>query len=890
MKTTLRIISLLVVTLLCTAVNGQTSSPATWTKIAENSIPSSGTRYILPEAYQTFKLNIATLEQQLAVVTRRDNPAYVPVVIDIPRADGSIGHYLVQVNTVMAPELAAKFQEIRAFDGKATDGSGETVKLDWTPQGFHAMILAPGKPAVYVDPYSFGGGDREHYVVYSRDRYTAAKWLSCQVESLTEADDHGHEVSEKSFGSCELRTYRLALSATGEYTAFHGGTLSNALAAQVTTMNRVNGIYERDMAITLVIIANNDLIVYTNAATDPFTNGDTGSMYTQNQSNTTAVIGSANYDIGHVFGTDSGGLAGLGVVCSNNGKARGVTGSSAPVGDPFDIDYVAHEMGHQFGANHTQNNNCNRNGATAVETGSGSTIMGYAGICPPDVQPHSDDHFHGRSLQEIGTFITGGSHTCPVKTPLTNTAPSITGTLGNYTIPANTPFALTAVATDPEDDSLTYCWEQMDNQVATQPPTATATTGPSFRSFSPTPNPTRYLPNLDALTSNGPFTWERLSTAGRTMKFRCVVRDNATGGGCNDHEDVTITTTSTSGPFLVTYPNASGIHWAGGSTKTVTWDVANTTLAPVACDLVDVMISLDAGQTFTVLADNVANDGSQVITVPNTASVQVILMVMCANGTFFDVSDNLLTIDVGGCIPPDLPTVTGATSYCVGDSTLLTISATSSLNDATTWTWYKNTCGGTLMGTGNSMYIAQSGFYYVRGEGGCTTAFTCRTLNINQNNVNTIVNTISGVMTAQLNGAIYQWIDCATNMPIDGATNRTFSPTVNGSYAVIVTAPTNGCTDTSTCLPYNQVGLTESATLNASLYPNPTTGTITLSFAQPMAIQSLTVTDATGRKVLVKENLTTDSLQLDLSRESKGIYFITIESGMIRETMKITKN
>ena len=616
-------------------------------EISKQQVLNAGKPQIKATDAKYFILDEETLRSQLNGIANRLTGEGFTAEVSFPHPDGTSHTYFAKANNTMNANLAKRFPEIQSFD--AHGNNGEFVKWDITQHGFHAMIFIPGESTIFIDPVIKGNND--YYIVYSRENFVTDKVKDCQFNSdLEELKEIIEPVSGemKTFGTCELRTYRMALAATGEYTAFHGGTVNDALAAQVTTMNRVNGVYEKDMAITMEIIANNDLIVYTNSATDPYDNGNTFAMLNENQSNVTTVIGSANYDIGHVFGTDSGGLAGLGVVCSNGSKAQGVTGSSAPINDPFDIDYVAHEVGHQFGANHTFNNSCsgNRNNATAVEPGSGSTIMAYAGICSPNVQNNSDDHFSGISLEEIGNEILSGGHQCEDLTPLVNIAPSIVSTPGNITIPASTPFALTAVVNDPDNDPLTYNWEQMDIEISTQPPSASSTGGPNFRSWPSDTNATRYFPKLSAVKSNGPFTWERLSDVSRTMDFRVTVRDNASGaGGCNDHSDLTVTIDGNSGPFVVTSPNALGIIWYETQTKTVTWDVANTDVAPVNCSTVDIFLSEDGGNTFPhVIATGVPNTGSASITVPSVLTNLARVMVMSSEGTFFDMNDFIFTI------------------------------------------------------------------------------------------------------------------------------------------------------------------------------------------------------------------------------------------------------
>ena len=184
----------------------------------------------------------------------------------------------------------------------------------------------------------------------------------------------------------------------------------------------------------------------------------------------------------------------------------------------------------------------------------------------------------------------------------------------------------------------------MDAGLSTTTPIATQTTKNNFRTFDPVTSPTRYFPNLTSLASNGPFTWEVLPSVARTMNFRVTVRDNAPGGGCTQFANVAVAVDGGSGPFEVTYPNATGISWAGNSTQTVTWNVANSTNAPVSCANVDIYISTNGGASYTLLLANTPNDGTQSITAPNTPSTTCRIMVRCSNGYFFDISNNNFTI------------------------------------------------------------------------------------------------------------------------------------------------------------------------------------------------------------------------------------------------------
>lgn len=823
-----------------TVLNAQEQKTILYTpvEISQNEIGGLGTPQITANEYRLYQIDVEALRSQLiGIAQREDDSNGFTALISFPHPDGSLHQYQALGNRTLSAELGATFPEIKTYD--AVDTEGRKVKWDITPKGLHVMIFQPGESTIFIDPVI--DGNDQYYIVYYKKDFTTDKILSCEFNSdSTNLNPTKDPTSgtPKVFGTCELRTYRLALAATGEYTTFHGGTVAAAQAAQATTMNRVNGVFERDIAITMTIVANNNLIIYTNSGSDPYTNGTPGTMINQNQTNCDAVIGNGNYDIGHVFGTNSGGLAGLGVVCSNGNKARGVTGSAAPIGDPFDIDYVAHEMGHQYGANHTQNNPCNSVAATRVEPGSASTIMGYAGICAPDVQSNSDDHFHGISLGEIHVEILSAGHTCEQITSLSNNAPNITGTNANITIPANTPFALTCYAVDADGDPLLYCWEQMNNQASTQPPVATSTGGPNFRSNSPTLDSTRYFPNLADLSAGISPTWEVIPSVSRTMNFRVTVRDQSLNvPGCNDHEDVTVTFTASAGPFIVSYPSVTGIVWTTATNETVTWNVANTNIAPVNCLTVDILLSTDGGLTYpTILASDVPNDGSQTITVPVTPTTTARVMVINSNGTFFDISDNNFEIAMPVCVDPDLPTVSASTSICNGDNVTLTITG-GNMNDATNWQWYETSCGGTSIGSGTTLNVTPTSAtsYFVRGEGGCVTPGTCVQIDVQVNPVYNLNETAS-ICQSQT----YIYPDGSSGTISESHTSTL--TTVAGCDSIIVT--------NLTVLPlYN---LNESASIcdgDTYVFPDGGTGTISQLYTSTLSTvagcDSIIVTDLT---------------------------------------------
>jgi len=627
----------------------QTSPQNLWQEVDESQIVQVGERYIIPQVYRTIKLNVEEMQSFLSGAPLEFSNATRSTVfiLDLPMPNGTMQKFSIVESPIMAPELAAKYPEIRTYIGKGIDDPLANVRFDFTLHGFHAMILSP-EGNVFIDPYSLG--DVQNYIsYYTKDFTKIGTTFECEVfsdESRLNELNYLRESMILTPTGPQLRTYRLALACTGEYTSFFGGTVPLAMAAIVTSVNRVNGVYEKEVAVRMVLVANNDTLVFTNAATDPYSNNDGGAMLGQNQTTVDARIGSPNYDFGHVFSTGGGGVAYLGVVCVNGFKAQGVTGSGAPVGDPFDIDYVAHEMGHQFSGNHSFNGTAgscsggNRNASTAYEPGSGSTIMAYAGICSPqNLQNNSDPYFHVINFDEIVSFTNSGSgNGCAVITNTGNGAPTVTVPTGGFYIPKSTPFSLTGSATDPNGDALTYNWEEFDLGPAGAPGTPSGN-APIFRAWAPTANPTRYFPRLQNLLNNTTVIGEILPTYARTLTFRLVARDNKVGGGGVNYAQMQFNVDGNSGPFAVTSPNTN-VNWAGNSLQTITWNVTNTNAAPVNCANVSILLSTDGGQTFpNVLLASTLNDGSESVTIPNTPSTTARIKVQAVGNIFFDLSN-----------------------------------------------------------------------------------------------------------------------------------------------------------------------------------------------------------------------------------------------------------
>ncbi|MEM7028933.1 MAG: reprolysin-like metallopeptidase [Chloroflexota bacterium] len=646
---------------------GQVSGPL-WQNADEFQLQARGVqgmRVIIPTQYRLVSVDLSSLDTLLSSAPQSGSAAArnASVILPLPLPDGTMQDFRIEAFNLMEPALAAKFPEITTYRGWGIDDPTATIRLDRTPAGFHGLILS-ATGSIYIDPYSTR--DLTHYISYYRSDYDNI-WQKERFDTVLDnpnlaANEAQQPSSPESTTPPDtlqradtgpvLRTYRLALAATGEYTAFHGGTVVGAQSAIVTTINRVSGIYEREVSVNLTLVDNTN-IIYTDSASDPYDNFNGVSMLTQNQLNLDTVIGDANYDIGHVFSTGGGGVAYLGVVCETGsfgiGKAGGVTGLNNPVGDSFDVDFVAHEMGHQFDAEHTFNASASgqcfaqtRSSLAAYEPGGGTTIMAYAGICTnQNIQNNSDDYFHAKSLSQISDFVsnpaTGGS--CGTTTNTGNSAPVVDAG-DNFTIPAQTPFTLSGSATDDGGQTLTYIWEQYDLGSAwslqSLPNTDVNAARPIFRSYAPQTSATRTFPTLDnILDKTYQNDGESLPTRTRTMQFRLTTRDQL--GGVS-FDTALVTVNGATGPFRVTTPSGTD-NWPLGTDRLVTWDVANSDASPVNCSNVDILLSDDDGQTFSAtLLAGTANDGVALVTTPAVEISRARIKVVCSDNIFFDIS------------------------------------------------------------------------------------------------------------------------------------------------------------------------------------------------------------------------------------------------------------
>ena len=639
-----------------------------------------------PTNFLVYTVDEATLKFQMWNLSTNPDEG---ITITLPMPDGSFRDFIVWQAPMMPDNLARKYPDIKTFSGRAANDQRVTARMEFTLYGFTAMIYDRDYTS-FVDPFD-NYHDGFYMVHYKRDETRAiGDRMKCLVRGEDELGPAGEsmdmiqsqlpKLAQRTSNGYTLRTYRLALSADSFYCHAATGvllpTIAQALSKMTTSMNRINGVYNREFSVQMNFCSQEDTLIFGCAGhtngTDPFKTIDNngGSCLSTNQPTCTNRVGSANYDIGHVFTTGGGGISSLGVVCSNGSKAQSCTGSPSPVGDGFDIDYVAHEMGHEYGSNHTFNNNgdgsCSGNAVSncAYEPGSGATIMDYAGICSPDdLQMHSDPYFSASSLLQIQLKLVGSENACAVSTATSNKLVYLPTFSTTYSIPYKTPFELigpTAVDSV-ADTAITYGWTQYNLGDFNKRLNQTFFKGPIFRSYNPAYNPTRVFPKVSmviagVLSNAGTEAneGEKAPDTARYMTFRMVVRDILNGNGCflfpDDSIHINAVQTATFAGFKVTSQGTTGISYPGGSTQTVTWDVVGTDVAPVSAANVDIYMSRDGGNTWPDTLGNFPNTGTASVTVPTpTVTVATVRFKVKGSGNvFFNINSKNFTITHSG--------------------------------------------------------------------------------------------------------------------------------------------------------------------------------------------------------------------------------------------------
>ena len=625
-----------------------------------------GDRRLSPKTARGLRADTEALRNRLLAAPHESTTSAEtsPATLLLPTPDGTSATFqIVAYDAVGDP---ARYPDIRTWYGLNTEDPDQTIFLDWTELGFHASVRGSEAQPWYIDPVVTG--DLNHYQAYFRNDLTDnTPAFDCSTKTDNLPGPTTQDSTSKNAGDCILRQYRVAITATPQYSNYFGaftGIQSGLVqSAIVTTVNRINQVFTHDLSIRLQLMAGNDALYFYDESTTPFSSNLVADLVNENIRVQEDLIPLSDFDLGHVYTKGlNNGRAFPRSGCIDALKSGGATSRVEPIGDPFMIDYVAHEMGHQFGALHTQNNLCNYSSESGMEPGSGSTIMAYAGICFPNVQLNSDDYFHGRSIQEITDFtenpFTGGLCAREIDNSLFN--PQVGG-VPDRTIPKGTPFRLTGQASGA--GRISYGWEQYDPELGLMPPRGDSEEGPLFRSFRPTAEPTRYFPKLSAVVSGTDPEWEELPQTDRKLNFRLTVNHSAAAYGCAGEQDVMLKVDGAFGPFEVTDP-ADSNRWSIGQIAQVQWGVAGTDAPAFSSPQVDVLLSTDNGRTFSPVLLNQPNNGLAEFPVPMMTTDSARIMVRSVNNYFYNVSPrSFMIVDSAGpagiTIAPASPTEIG---------------------------------------------------------------------------------------------------------------------------------------------------------------------------------------------------------------------------------------
>ncbi|MRX69154.1 T9SS type A sorting domain-containing protein [Flavobacterium resistens] len=877
----------------CTILTAQNND--LWQKVSANSVLSK--RASTSDSDKLYyKLNSERLQITLASATgkgSRNNTAE----ITIPNASGTLERFIVWESSNFEPELQAKYPEIRAYEGSGLDDKTAKVHFSVSPLGFQTMVFRANKSTEFIEE---NPDDKTEYVLFAKNTSTS-KRLVCKTDEVVSNQNISGKTAKEASSAKIFKTMRLALSCTAEYTAYFGGTKAGALAGMNATMTRVNGVFNKDLAVKLVLIDNNDAVIYTDATTDPYSaakEGADGAWNQEVQTTLTNVIGNANYDIGHLFGASGGGgNAGcIGCVCTNPttgvplGKGSAYTSPSdaKPQGDTFDIDFVAHEFGHQLGANHTFSYDSEERTSVNVEPGSGSTIMAYAGVTGDyDIQNTSDDYFAYASIRQIQNTLANKS--CPVNTAIINNPPNVSAG-DDFTIPISTAFVLTGTGSDPEGDSVTYTWEENDNAITTSGSTSiaypTKPDGPLFRSVIPTTSTVRYMPSYNSVLQNKlTTTWESVSSIARTLHFTLTGRDNAAQGTAQTFTDeMVVNVVSTAGPFEVTSHTNDNVSWWQGLSETVTWSVNNTnTLA--GSSTVNIKLSTDGGLTFPViLASNTPNDGSEIIVLPTSvpSSKNCRILIEPTGNIFYAI--NSKPFAVGYTSNSSCDTYSFGNSFSIPNTTTFV-----------TRTITVPTSEATVTDVDVSVNITHDKFSDIELQIVSPAGTIVRLFNKNCGSTKSTL-----AMKFNDSGAA---LDCNVTteqivLPVDALSAFNGEKTqgnwifrvrdaVVGNFGTLNSASISICGQTYT------LATPDFESIDFSLYPNPNKGNFTIQFeSQSETGVKVFVHDILGKIVYSKtfEASSNFNQTIQLPNSAAGVYLVTVIDGNRRTVKKIIVN
>lgn len=640
-----------------TLFNLSVSYSQNWKSVSDKSLRAANKfeRKDIPKKYNILSTNFEYFKTKIVNAPLVDSGIESNLIINFPTQNSDVEKFKIWEAPVMDAELSAQYPDIKSYVGKGINDPTAIIRFSVTSFGLTSITLSGNHDTTIIEPYT---KDLNNYIVFSKSALENSDGFMCNVKSV-QSDPINYKESDNNLNNyrindSKLRKYRIVLASTVEFSTFHINRAGHSnstdavkrqdvISAMNVSLTNINAVYETDIAVRFILVSQSSNVIF--LYSDSFTNSTASMLIEESKTVIGDAVLSSLYDIGHTLATCEGGIAGVGVTCGI-GKARGCSGTSTPVGVKFDINILAHEIGHQFGANHTYNSSsCGvRESGSSFEPGSGSTIMGYAGICTGNnVVNDSNSYFNWHSISQMNTHML--SDDCAPKTTTTNTPPGVESP-ASYTIPRGTAFKLFGSSTDADVTGYTYCWEQSDAELSTQPPTVNNSKGPNFRSFPPSSQSFRFFPRLeDVLNNDLSPTWEVIPNVARILNFKFTVRDNKRSVCAQTNVTSNrVTVSGVAGPFVVTSQNTTGINWVVGTNKTVTWNVAGTTGNGVNTPSVNIALYVDGAFALYLVRDS-ANDGSQVVTVPSRIDTNCRIVVSAAgNNVFYAVNSKPFSI------------------------------------------------------------------------------------------------------------------------------------------------------------------------------------------------------------------------------------------------------